>query len=51
MAFVQLSEIPVIEISAQSDLVYWSCCPNPTLPPGKWDQYGPEPKRVVVSSE
>ena len=36
MAFVQLWGLPVVKISAQSDVVYWSYCPQtPSFPPHK----------------
>ena len=46
MAFVQLWELPVVKISAQSDIVYWSYCPKPTKmgPIGSWT------KKIVASS-
>ena len=51
MAFVRLRGLPVVKISAQSDVVYWSYCPNPpppsSSPKKKCAQIGPEPKKML----
>ena len=53
MALLQLRGLPVVKISAQSDLFTRVIAPKPRPPPPpkKMDPMGPEPKiNVVVSS-